>query len=91
MLHTCSPYCPPSCPYSPTYTNKCVNSEDGCSANDTCLQILTSDQVLYTGTNLLNYNIQPGDSLTTIVDKLVAILYPNCFGVFDETFEPTFN
>jgi hypothetical protein len=43
------------------------------------------------GTNLQVYGVEPGDSLTTIVDKLVALLYPNCFGVFDDTFEPTFN
>ena len=89
MQHTCTPYCPPSCPFEPTYADPCPSSE--CSGEQTCVQILTSDQVLYMKSDLLNYNIQPGDSLTTIVDKLVAILYPNCFGVFDETFEPTFN
>lgn len=84
MLHVCSPYCPPSCPFEPNYVYTC-NDENACT------QVLTSDQVLYMGTNLQLYGVEPGDSLTTIVDKLVNILYPDCFGVFDDSFDSTFN
>lgn len=62
----CSSYVLPGAP--------CVN----CSEGTPCQTIYNSSCVIYTGTCLECYGIQAGDTLTTVIDKLLEFVYPQC-------------
>lgn len=43
-----------------------------------CLTVYTTDCVIYNGSDLLCYGIEPGFSLTQVILKLLALIFPVC-------------
>ena len=72
LRHNCTIYCPPKCPFSPEY---CLPE---CEDAINCEEILLSNCVIYEGTNLEQYGIEPGSNLTDVIIALANLVYNDC-------------
>lgn len=70
--HNCTIYCPPNCPFVPQY---CIPE---CEDGQNCVEILVSDCIMYEGTYLEQYGVEPGTSLTGVIIHLANLVYPDC-------------
>lgn len=79
VQHKCSSYCPPNCPFVIDYCNYPILCDDyDCTNPKTCTELIASDCVIYEGTALQQYGIQPGQNATEIIIQLVNLVYPSC-------------
>jgi len=69
----CTSDCPPECSFEPNYCTRVCNDAENC-ANQTY-----SDCVIYTGTGLQQYGIEPGATVTEVILMLAELLYPQCY------------
>jgi hypothetical protein len=64
--NTCSSYIKPGAP--------CVNCQNGTQ----CEEVYYSSCVIYNEDYLTCFGINPGDTLTTLIEKLLLYVFPEC-------------
>jgi hypothetical protein len=75
---SCSKYCPPSCSFEVNYCDHPVFCEEyDCTNPETCVELVASDCVQYTGDLFEQYGIQSGASVTEIIQTLALLIYGN--------------
>lgn len=73
MKNTCNNICPKcSSHFDPRFS--CTNCDDA----TICDEIYYSSCVYYKDDCLSCYGVEPGDSLTTVIIKLLDFVYPEC-------------
>lgn len=71
--------CIHTCNFSINYCNHPIFCDNySCLNPETCVQMIPSDCVTYTGTLFEQYGLSSGVSVTEIIKRLVELIYPNC-------------